>query len=138
VFYDRVHNYAPGMRAPLLAHVFAHEITHVLQGPWPSAERRLQTVLPCRTKSANSSSACRKFQAHKAQRKSDAGSKVQPVMTVRLCSAIRKLAGSLEAPSAARIGLYVLQNELTTSWREIPDCGERPVATVRRRCEELA
>lgn len=32
VFYDRVHNYAPGMRAPLLAHVFAHEITHILQG----------------------------------------------------------------------------------------------------------
>ena len=32
VFYDRVHNYAPGMRAHLLAHVLVHEITHVLQG----------------------------------------------------------------------------------------------------------
>ena len=32
VFYDRVHNYAPGVRAHLLAHVLAHEITHILQG----------------------------------------------------------------------------------------------------------
>ena len=32
VFYNRFHNYAPEMRAHLLAYVLVHEITHVLQG----------------------------------------------------------------------------------------------------------
>ena len=32
VFYDRVQNRAPVMRAPLLGYVLAHEIVHVLQG----------------------------------------------------------------------------------------------------------
>ena len=32
VFYDRVRNYPPGLRAHLLAHVLAHEIAHVLEG----------------------------------------------------------------------------------------------------------
>jgi Zn-dependent protease with chaperone function len=32
IFFDRLQNYEPGMRGPVLAYVLAHEIGHVLQG----------------------------------------------------------------------------------------------------------